>query len=154
VAHGGIGGLLFTYALLLNSVLGVKPAMVPFTGGAPAANALIGGQIDYMVNGINEVGQQVQVGTIKAYAIAAPERHPALPNVPTTLEAGLPDFLALPWFGLFAPKGVAQPILDKLTDALDQALDDPNVRRRLVDIGGMPSGMRAHSSRTASPTLE
>jgi tripartite-type tricarboxylate transporter receptor subunit TctC len=52
------------------------------------------------------------------------------------VEAGLPEFLALPWFGLFAPKGVAQPILDKLTDALDQALDDVNVRRRLVDIGG------------------
>jgi tripartite-type tricarboxylate transporter receptor subunit TctC len=136
VAHGGVGGLLFTYALLLNSVLGVKPTMVPFTGGAPAANALVGGQIDYMVNGINEVGQQVQAGTIKAYAITAAERHPALPNVPTTLEAGLPEFLALPWFGLFAPKGVAQPILDKLTDALDQALDDANVRRRLVDIGG------------------
>src|SRR6266478_5915599 len=74
VAHGGVGGLLFTYALLPNSVLGVKPAMVPFTGGAPAANALIGGQIDYMVNGINEVGQQVQVGTIKAYAIASAPR--------------------------------------------------------------------------------
>jgi tripartite-type tricarboxylate transporter receptor subunit TctC len=136
VAHGGVGGLLFTYALLLNSVLGVKPTMVPFTGGAPAANALVGGQIDYMVNGINEVGQQVQAGTIKAYAITAAERHPALPNVPTTLEAGLPEFLASPWFALFAPKGVPQPILDKLTDALDQALDDPNVRKRLVDIGG------------------
>src|SRR5262249_10758496 len=60
---------------------------VPFTGGAPAANALIGGQIDYMLNDIVDVGQQVQAGTIKAYAIAAPERHPALPNVPTTLEA-------------------------------------------------------------------
>src|SRR5262249_45116136 len=71
VGHGGVGGLLFTYVLLLNSVLGVKPTMVPFTGGAPAANALVGGQIDYMVNGINEVGQQVQAGTIKAYAIAA-----------------------------------------------------------------------------------
>ena len=110
--------------------------MVPFTGGAPAANALVGGQIDYMVNGINEVGQQVQAGTIKAYAITAAERHPALPNVPTTLEAGLPEFLALPWFALFAPKGVSQPILDKLTDALDRALDDDDVRRRLVDIGG------------------
>src|SRR5262249_6747118 len=83
-----------------------------------------------------EVGQQVQAGTIKAYAITAAERHPALPNVPTTLEAGLPEFLALPWFALFVPKGVSQPILDKLTDALDRALDDDNVRRRLVDIGG------------------
>jgi tripartite-type tricarboxylate transporter receptor subunit TctC len=88
---------------------------------------LIGGQIDYMLNGISELGQQVQPGTI--YAIAAAERHPVLPNVPTTLEAGLPEFLALPWYALFAPKGVPQPILDKLTNALDRALDDDNARR-------------------------
>jgi putative tricarboxylic transport membrane protein len=136
VAHAGVGSLLFTYALLLNSLLGVKPTMVPFTGAAPAANALIGGQVDYMLNGISEVGQQVLAGKIKAYAIAAAERHPTLPNVPTTLEAGLPEYLALPWFALFAPKGVPQPTLDKLTDALDSALDDDNVRKHLVDLGG------------------
>jgi tripartite-type tricarboxylate transporter receptor subunit TctC len=136
VGHAGVGSLLFTYALLLNSLLGVKPTMVPFTGAAPMANALIGGQIDYMLNGIHEVGQQVHAGTIKAYAIAAAERHPSLPNVPTTLEAGLPEFLALPWFALFAPKGVPQPVLDKLTDALDRALDDDNVAKRLRDLGG------------------
>ena len=89
-----------------------------------------------MLNDIVDVGQQVQAGTIKAYAIAATERHPALPNVPTTLEAGLPEFLALPWFALFAPKGTPQPIRDKLTYALDRALDDDNVRMRLADIGG------------------
>ena len=120
-------------------VLGVMPTMVPFTGATPAANALIGGQIDYMLTGITEVGQQVQAGTIKAYAIAAAERHPALPNVPTTLEAGLPEFLASPWSALFAPKGTPQPILNKLTDALDRALDDDNVRRRLADIGTIPA---------------
>jgi tripartite-type tricarboxylate transporter receptor subunit TctC len=136
VAHAGVGSLLFTYALLLNSLLGVKPTMVPFTGAAPAANALIGGQVDYMLNGISEVGQQALTGTVKAYAIAAMERHPTLPDVPTTLEAGLPEFLALPWFGLFAPKGVPQPILDKLTEALDRTLNDDNVRKRLLDLGG------------------
>src|SRR5262249_99073 len=72
----------------------------------------------------------------KAYAIAATEHHPALPNVPTTKEPGLPEFQALPWFALFTPKGVPRPILDRLTDALDKALDDHNVRKRLVDIGG------------------
>jgi len=110
--------------------------MVPFTGAAPAANALIGGQVDYMLNGISEVGQQILTGAIKAYAIAAAERHPALPDLPTTLEAGLPEYLALPWFGLFAPRAVPQPILDKLTDAIDRALDDDNVRKRLLDLGG------------------
>jgi tripartite-type tricarboxylate transporter receptor subunit TctC len=136
VGHAGVGSLLFTYALLLNSLPGVEPTMVPFTGAAPMANALIGGQIDYMLNGIHEVGQHVLAGTIKAYAIAAAERHPSLPNIPTTLEAGLPEFLALPWFALFAPKGVPQPILNQLTDALDRALDDDNVDKRFSDLGG------------------
>jgi tripartite-type tricarboxylate transporter receptor subunit TctC len=136
VAHGGVGSLTFTYALLLNSLLGAKPTMVPFAGGAPAGNALIGGQVDYMLNGILEVGQQIQTGTVKAYAIGAPKRHPALPNVPTTAEAGLPEFQALPWFALFAPKGTPRPILDKLTEALDVALDNDNVRKRLLDLGG------------------
>ena len=62
VGHAGIGSLIFTYALLLNSLLGVKPTMVPFTGAAPAANALIGGQIDYMLNGISDVGQRFRPG--------------------------------------------------------------------------------------------
>jgi hypothetical protein len=93
-------------------------------------------EVDYSVNGISEAGQLILSGTVKAYAIATVERHPALPDIPTTVEAGLPEYLAIAWFALFAPNGVPQSILDKLTDALDQALDDGNVRRRLIDIGG------------------
>ena len=142
MAHAGVGSITFTFGLLLNSLLGVKPTTVPFSGVAPATAALLGGQVDYMCLAI-EVRPHVQAGTIKAYAIAATERHPALPNVPTTKEAGLPEFKALPWFALFTPKGVPRPILDRLSDALDRlsdaldkALDDDNVRKRLVDIGG------------------
>jgi len=72
---------------------------------------------------------------VKAYAIGAVERHPVVPNVPTSVEAGLPEFQALVWIALFAPKETPRPILDKLTDALDQALDDQDVRKRLFDIG-------------------
>jgi tripartite-type tricarboxylate transporter receptor subunit TctC len=136
VAHAGVGSITFTFALLLNSLLGIKPTMVPFNGAAPAANALIGGQVDYMCNGLAEIGQQIAVGAVMPYAIGAAERHPAVPNIPTTIEAGLPEFQALSWFALFAPKNVAQPILDRLTDALDKALDDDNVSKRLLAIGG------------------
>jgi tripartite-type tricarboxylate transporter receptor subunit TctC len=140
VGHAGVGSITFTFALLLNSLLGIKPTMVPFNGAAPAANALIGGQVDYMSNGVADIGQQVQVGTIKAYAIGATERNPILPAVPTSIEAGLPEYLASAWFALFAPKGVPQPILDKLADALDHALDDDNVRKRFFDLGGEVPG--------------
>jgi tripartite-type tricarboxylate transporter receptor subunit TctC len=136
MAHAGVGSNAFNFGLVLNSLLGVKPTLVPFSGTGPAANALVGGQVDYMLNGIAEVGSQIQAGTIKAYAIGGAERSPVLPNVPTSKEAGLTEFQASPWWALFAPKGTPRPILDKLTDALDKALDDQNVRTRLLDIGG------------------
>jgi tripartite-type tricarboxylate transporter receptor subunit TctC len=120
---------------VLNSVLGVWPTMVPFNGTGPAVNALVGGQVDYMCAAIADLGSQIQGGRIKAYAIGAAERNPAMPDVPTSKEAGLPEFQASPWFALFAPRGTPRPILDKLTDALDKALDDENTRRRLIELG-------------------
>ena len=97
-------------------------------------NALVGGQVDYICAPIYLVGPQVQSGTVKAYAIGTVERNPVVPNVSTSGEAGLPEFQASFWVGLFAPKGTPQPILDKLTDALDRALDDQGVRKRLLDM--------------------
>jgi len=135
MAHAGVGSNTFNFCVMLNVLLGVKPTLVPFSGTGPATNALIGGQVDYMCNAIPEVGAQVQAGRIKAYAIGSAQRSPALPNVPTAQEAGLPEFQAMPWWALFAPKGTPQPILDRLTDALDRALDDESVRRRLAEIG-------------------
>jgi tripartite-type tricarboxylate transporter receptor subunit TctC len=135
MAHTGVGSVNFVFGLLLNSLLGVKPTLVPFSGAGPMMNALIGRQVDYMCVGIAEVIPQVQGGTIKAYAIATEERHPAVPNVPTSKEAGLPEYQTWYWAALFAPKDTPRPILDTLTDALDKALDDHNVRKRLLDIG-------------------
>jgi tripartite-type tricarboxylate transporter receptor subunit TctC len=135
IGHGGVGSISHFTCLLLNSLLGVQPTMVPFTGAAPAVNALLGGQVDYMCDTIPDVVQQAQSGNIKVYAVGSYKRNPALPNIPTTKEAGLTGFQATAWFGLFAPKGAPKPILDKLTDALDKALDDAGVRKRLVDLG-------------------
>jgi tripartite-type tricarboxylate transporter receptor subunit TctC len=136
MGHGGVGAILFSFGLLFNSIMGVKPTLVPFNGGAPVATALLGGQIDYACAGITDVSPHVRAGTLKGYAIAAEKRNAALPDVPTTTEAGLPEFKALPWFALFAPKGTPRPILDKLSDALDKALDDQDVRKRFSDVGG------------------
>ena len=97
---------------------------------------MLGGQIDYTCGATVDVAPHVNAGALKAYAIAADERSPTLPNVPTTKEAGLPEFKAMPWFALFAPRGTPRPILDKLSGALDKALDDQNVRRRFSDLGG------------------
>ena len=133
--HAGVGSITHGTCLMLNSILGVSPVLVPFNGSGPALNALVGGQTDYMCSPIPDVVQQVLSGTIKAYAIGSAGRSAALPNVPTSSEAGLPDFQAVGWYGFFSPKEVPKPMLDKLTDALDMALDDPNVRRRLLELG-------------------
>jgi putative tricarboxylic transport membrane protein len=136
MAHAGVGSNAFNFGLVLNSILGIKPAMVPFNGTGPATNALVAGQVDYLITAVPELGSQVRAGTVKAYAIGAAERNHAVPNVPTAKEAGLPEFRASPWFALFAPKGTPRPILDKLSDALDMALDDQGVSKRLMELGG------------------
>ncbi len=80
---------------------------------------------------------QINAGTIKAYAIATPERNPSLPNVLTTAEAGLPTFQAQAWNAVFAPKGTPAPIIAKLNAATVKALDDETVRKRLLELGSV-----------------
>jgi len=135
MAHAGVGSVAFTSCLLLNSILGVKPTSIPFQGTGPAMNALVGGQVDYMCDQIVNAVPQILGGTIRAYAIGTAERNPALPNVPTTKEAGMPEFQVSAWNAIFAPKGTPKPIVDKLADALDKALDDDTVRKRLLELG-------------------
>jgi tripartite-type tricarboxylate transporter receptor subunit TctC len=135
MAHAGVGSVSHVTCLLLNSILAVKPTAVPFNGTGPAMNALVGGQVDYMCDQIVNVVPQVNGGTIKAYAIGTPERSPALPNVPTSKEAGLPEFQASAWNALFAPKGTPPAIGDKLSAALDKALSDEPTRKRLLELG-------------------
>ena len=109
----------FTTCTLLTSQLGVKHhRVVAYRGTGPALNDLVGGQVDYMCDQIVNLVEQVKGGTIKAYAIATPERSPALPDVPTTKEAGLPDYQVSAWNALFAPKGTPKEIVAKLNDAL------------------------------------
>jgi tripartite-type tricarboxylate transporter receptor subunit TctC len=134
-AHAGVGAVSFTTCALLNHLIGVKPTRVPYTGTGPSMNALVAGQVDYMCDQIVNAVPQVQAGTIKAYAVATAERNPALPDVPTTKEAGLPDYQVSAWNAMFAPKGTPKAVVDKLNDALVKALDDETVRKRLLDLG-------------------
>ena len=135
MAHAGVGSVSFTTCLLLNSIMGVKPTAVPYQGTGPAMNALIGGQVDYMCDQIVNAVPQINGGTIKTYGVATAERNPSLPDVPTTKEAGLPEFQASAWNGLFAPKGTPKPVTEKLSAALDKALDDEPTRKRLLELG-------------------
>ena len=135
MAHAGVGSVSYTTCLLLNHEIGIKTTMVPFTGTAPALNALLGEQVDYVCDPILGPLSQIRAGTLKAMAVATGKRHPALPDVPTSAEGGLPNFQAAPFYAIFAPRGTPQPVLDKLVDALNKGLDEEAVRKRLIDLG-------------------
>jgi tripartite-type tricarboxylate transporter receptor subunit TctC len=137
LAHTGVGSNSFTYALVLNADLAVKPTLVPYGGNAPAMTALLGGQVDYFMATILDIAPHYGSGAVRVYAFCGPDRNPALPDVPTTNEAGLPNLDAAPWWALFAPKGTPKPVLDRLSDAVDKALDDPNTRKRLLELGAV-----------------
>jgi tripartite-type tricarboxylate transporter receptor subunit TctC len=135
-AHAGVGSVSHTTCTLLHSILGVQPNRVAYRGTGPALNDLVAGQVDYMCDQIVNLTPQIQGGTIKALAIATAERNPALPNVPTTKEAGLPEFQVSAWNAIFAPRGTPKDVVARLNDALVKALDDANTRKRLLDLGG------------------
>jgi tripartite-type tricarboxylate transporter receptor subunit TctC len=136
-AHAGVGSVSFTTCTLLTSQLNTKSIVAAYRGTGPALNDLVGGQVDYMCDQIVNLVEQVKGGAIKAYAIATPERSPALPNVPTTKEAGLPDYQVSAWNALFAPKGIPQDVAAKLNATLVAALDDANTRKRLLELGSV-----------------
>jgi tripartite-type tricarboxylate transporter receptor subunit TctC len=132
--HAGVGSIAHVSGLVFNAKFGLKPTLVPYRGTGPAIQDLVAGQLDYMVDQSLNVIPQILGGTIKVYAIAAPERLPSLPNVPTTGEAGV-DFIFRAWNAMVAPHGTPNEIVVKLANALDKALDDPAVQARYVDLG-------------------
>jgi tripartite-type tricarboxylate transporter receptor subunit TctC len=134
-AHAGLSSVAYAACLQFNSLLGIKPTLIPYQGAAPFTTALLAGQVDYVCDQVLNSAPYVRSGNIKAFAIASSKRSAALPHIPTTSEAGLPEFQFSAWNGFFAPKGTPRPAIEKLNAALQKALDDEKVRRRLADIG-------------------
>ncbi len=153
-AHAGVGSVSFTTCTLLTSQLGAKSIVAAYRGTGPALNDLVGGQVDYMCDQIVNLVEQVKGGSIRAYAIATPERSPALPDVPTTKEAGLPDYQVSAWNALFAPKGLPKEIHGKLADTLVNALDDPNTRKRLLELGSVVPDRAGRSPQALQKLVE
>jgi tripartite-type tricarboxylate transporter receptor subunit TctC len=135
MGHAGVGSVSYVGCLLLNSAIGIKPTLVPFTGTAPVMNAILAGTVDYDCDPILGPLPHVLAGTAKALAVATKKRSPLLPNVPTSFEQGLPEFDCAPFYAVFAPKGTPKEIVDKLAEALNKGLDEPAVQKRLADLG-------------------
>ncbi len=135
MGHAGVGSVSYIGCLLLNSSIGIKPTLIPFTGTAPVMNAILAGNVDYDCDPLLGPLPHVRAGTVKALAIAAKKRSPLLPDVPTAAEQGLPQFECAPFYAIFAPKGTPKTVVDKLAAALSSGVDEPAVQKRLTDLG-------------------
>jgi tripartite-type tricarboxylate transporter receptor subunit TctC len=134
-AHGGVGASSHMACLLFTTGAGLKPTLVAYKGTGPAMNDLIGGHVDFFCEQAVSVAEQVRSGTIKAFGVSANDRLAALPQVPAAKDGGVNYQMSI-WAGIFAPKGTPKDVVDKLAAALDKALDDPSVVKRLNDLGG------------------
>jgi len=134
-AHGGVGSSSHMACLMFSAATGVHPILVAYRGTGPAMNDVIGAHVDYFCEQAVSVTSQITSAAVKAYAVSSPRRLGTLPDVPTAKELGV-DYTMDIWAGIFAPKGTAQAIVDKLAAALDKSLDEPAVQKRLADLGG------------------
>jgi tripartite-type tricarboxylate transporter receptor subunit TctC len=135
-AHGGVGSSSHMACLLFTSQLGLKPSLVAYRGTGPALNDVIGGHVDFFCEQVVSLKGAIKGGTVKAYVVSGEERSPAAPDVPSAKEVGDPDYAINIWSAVFAPKGTPKAVADKLTDALNKALDDPALQKRMLDLGG------------------
>jgi len=136
-ANAGSGSVSHITCVLLHEMMKVDPNQIPYRGTGPALTDLVSGKVDYMCDQIVSVSSQVKGDTIKALAIATPERSPSLPDVPTTKEAGMPAFEVSAWNAIFAPKDTPADVVAKLSDALIKAVTDPATKKKLEDLGGV-----------------
>jgi tripartite-type tricarboxylate transporter receptor subunit TctC len=114
---------------------GTKGLHVPYKGGAPAVSDLLGGHVDASFQNINTVFAQITAGNLRVLAVTANKRSPLLPQVPTLIEAGVKNVEVYSWQAVAAPKGLPLDVRNKLHAALVAALNDPQVKARLTDVG-------------------
>lgn len=125
---------------LLNAAAGVTITHIPYRGGAPAMQDLVGGRIDYLCIDTPIAIPLIESGQIKALAILTQGRSASLPNLPSAQEQGLAGFEAANWAAFFLPKGTPEPIIAKLNAATAAALDNPTIQKRMKDVGIDPVG--------------
>ncbi len=101
---------------------------IPYRGAGPAMNDLLAGQVDLEFDGLATSAPQINAGKLVAIAVASNKRSPAIPNVPTFVEAGLPDYVVSTWYSIFAPAGTPKPIVDKMTAEVQKALNTPKLK--------------------------
>jgi tripartite-type tricarboxylate transporter receptor subunit TctC len=120
---------------LLKQAAGIQAVHVPYKGGAACQTDIMGNQVDYSFQNLGAVTNYIKAGKMKALAVTAKGRHPQLPNVPDSAEAGFPDLVVTSWQAVAAPAKTPREVVAKLHDATVRALRDPTIRERMTQIG-------------------
>ena len=136
----GIGSSMHLAGELFMRETGSQMVHVPYNAPGTATTDLVGGRIQLMFQLIPGVIGQVKSGKVHAIAVMAPQRSPALPDVPTTAELGQPQLLSSTWFALLAPKGTPPAMVQRMNAVANEVLADPAVKKRLADIGATTLG--------------
>jgi tripartite-type tricarboxylate transporter receptor subunit TctC len=132
---GGLGSGSQLGSELFKSLAKVKMTHVPYKGAALALTAMLSGEVDMVVSTAPAAIPHINSGRLRAIALLAPERAPALPQVPTTAEGGMPQVVVITWYGMFAPAGVKPDIVERLNGELAKALNAQDTRAKLANVG-------------------
>jgi len=151
-ANAGIGAASHLCGMLFMSAIQTEFLTVPYKGTAPAMNDLLGGQVDFMCDQTTNTTAQIKGGKVKVYGVTSKTRVASLPDIRTLDEQGLKGFEVGIWHGLYGPKGMPKPVLDKLVAALQDAVKDADVKKRFADLGATtmppekatPAALQAH----------
>jgi tripartite-type tricarboxylate transporter receptor subunit TctC len=129
-ASQGNGSVSHIGTEIFKQTTGVDMVHVPYKGSGPAIQDVLAGQVQVFISTPPSLMQHVQSGKLKGLAVTGKSRHPGMPNVPTTAEAGLPSFQLESWVALYAPTGTPAPVITKLTDSVKQSLALPEIKDR------------------------
>ena len=139
-ASSGNGTIAHLAAELLNSMARIKIEHIPYKGTGPALTDLLGGQVQVMFNSAVSMLPQVRAGRLRALAVTSAKRSPAMPELPTVAESGLPGYEASSWYGVLAPARTPRAIVDKLNGEIVKIIRQPDLRERLAADGADPAG--------------
>ena len=141
-ASAGVGGLPHLAGELLKLTANIDIVHIPYRGAAPAINDLLGQPVQMAFLDLPVILPHIKAGTLRPIALGAPERAPTAPDVPTTAEVGMPDLLIQNWYGMIAPGGTPENIINLLNAVANQAMEDPQVKQKLADQGLTVAGDR------------
>ena len=125
---------------LFKHMTGTDIVHIPYKGGAPAIADLIAGNVQLMFESTNSIAPHVRAGRVRALAVTGERRASSLPEVPTLMEAGVPGYEVNAWSGLITTAGVPRPVLDKLNAAANRAIQQPETKERLAQLGSEGGG--------------